>query len=340
MCCPACGADLDLSAEALVCAGGGHRFPIEKELPLLFAPNDWSDARGDVTEAMKAFYEETPFPDYEEFDSLASLVEKARRGRFARLLDEQLPPGIRVLECGCGTGQLSSFLSVANREVFAADMCVNSLRLGQQFKRENELTRVHFFQMNLFRPAFRPGSFDLVVSNGVLHHTSEPRLAFEAISRLVKPGGHLLVGLYHRYGRLVTDLRRVVFGVSRDRFTFLDPNLREGAFESGSGRWRAWFRDQYKNPHESKHTIGEVIGWLREIGFEFVSSVPHPKPFQPFLDSDRLFEPEASGSRLERWLAELGTLRGGSREGGFFVVIGRRPPDRDRPVLSPGDRSS
>ena len=178
--------------------------------------------------------------------------------------------------------------------------------------------------MNLFRPAFKPGSFDLVVSNGVLHHTADPFRAFQSISRLVKPGGYLLVGLYHRYGRLITDLRRLVFRFSRDRFTGLDPNLRMGGF--AAAKWRAWFMDQYKNPHESKHTIGEVLGWLDEIGFDFVQSIPHSKPFRPFSDRENLFESKIPGNTLERAIVELGMIASGSREGGFFVVIGRRPP--------------
>ena len=40
---------------------------------------------------------------------------------------------------------------------------------------------------------------------------------------------------------------------------------------------------------------------------------------------EALFEPEAPGSPLERWLSELAMVANGSREGGFFVVIGRRP---------------
>ena len=138
------------------------------------------------------------------------MSQKARRGIFAKLLDDQVPPGARIVECGCGTGQLSNFLSVANRTVFGADMCLNSLRLGQRFKQQHGLSRAHFVQMNLFRPVFAPGSFDLVISNGVLHHTAEPFRAFRSISTLVKPGGYILVGLYHRWGRLITDFRRRV----------------------------------------------------------------------------------------------------------------------------------
>ncbi len=324
LCCPACGADFAQDGAGLSCSGCGHRFEVTDGIPLLFWPNQWEGAGEDVTDAVKLFYEETPFPNYDDFDSVGSLIEKARQGRFAKLLDDQVPPGTRILECGCGTGQLTNFLSIANRTVFGTDICLNSLKLGRGFQRKNRLANAHFLQMNLFRPVFKPASFDLVVSSGVLHHTSDPFRAFQSISKLVKPNGYLLVGLYHRYGRLITDFRRQVFRYTRDCFTFLDPNLRRGGF--AAAKRRAWFMDQYKHPHESKHTIGEVLGWLRETGFRFVTSVPRSKPFQPFGDADSLFRPEAPGSWLERLLVELGMIARGSREGGFFVVTARRDP--------------
>jgi SAM-dependent methyltransferase len=324
LCCPGCGADLAPGGSGLCCSGCGHRFEVVDGIPLLFWPNEWDASQGDVTDAVKRFYEETPFPNYDDFDSVGSLIEKARQGRFAKLLDDQVPPGTRILECGCGTGQLTNFLSIANRTVFGTDICLNSLALGRDFQRRNRLGSAHFLQMNLFRPIFKPASFDLVVSSGVLHHTSDPFRAFQSISKLVKPNGYLLVGLYHRYGRLITDLRRQVFRWSGDRFTFLDPNLRRGGF--AAAKRRAWFMDQYKHPHESKHTIGQVLGWLRETGFRFVTSVPRSKPFQPFGDADSLFRAEPPGSWLERWMVELGMALRGSREGGFFVVTARREP--------------
>jgi SAM-dependent methyltransferase len=323
-CCPKCGAGLTLAAEALRCEGCGQSFPIDDRIPMLFWPNDWDDQKRDVTEIVKAFYEETPFPNYDDFDSVASLAAKARQGLFAKLLDEQVPPGlgVRIIECGCGTGQLSNFLSIANRTVFATDMCLNSLRLGRDFAERHGLGHVRFVQMNLFRPAFKPESFHLVISNGVLHHTSDPFLAFQSIGRLVRPGGYLLVGLYHRYGRLITDARRVLFRLSGDRLKFLDPNLRRE--ESSAAKKKAWFADQYKHPHESKHTIGQTLRWLDETGFRFIKSIPISKPLRTFSDDEKLFLPDVSGNAFERFLTEFGMIASGSREGGFFIVIGRK----------------
>jgi hypothetical protein len=139
----------------------------------------------------------------------------------------------------------------------------------------------------------------------------------------VKPGGYILIGLYHRYGRLITDLRRTSFKLTGNRFKWLDPNLRR--VDTDDPKRTAWFMDQYKNPHESKHTIGEVIGWLDGIGYSFVKSIPHSKPFSPMQENESLFTPEEHGNGIERLAVELGMIREGSQEGGFFVVIGRRP---------------
>jgi SAM-dependent methyltransferase/uncharacterized protein YbaR (Trm112 family) len=322
LCCPRCGGALQVANGSTTCAGCGQRFQTADGIPLLFWPTEWAASEPDVTAIVQAFYEKTPFPNYDDFDSIGSLVEKARHGLFAKLLDDQIPMHAGVLEVGCGTGQLSNFLSVANRTVIGTDICLNSLRLAQQFKEKNRLNHAHFLQMNLFRPVFRPGIFDLVISNGVLHHTANPFLAFKSIASLVRPGGHILVGLYHRYGRLITDTRRVLFRISGDRLKFLDPNLRKA--QSSAEKKQAWFMDQYKHPHESKHTIGETLGWLRQLNFDFVKSIPRSVPFRPFSAAERLFEPEEPGNALERAMVELGMTFRGSQQGGFFIVIGRR----------------
>ena len=181
MCCPGCGGDLELAAESLSCVGCGRRFEIADNVPLLFLPNEWSDTREDITESMKAFYEETPFPNYDEFDSVASLVAKARRGRFAKLLDDQIAPGSRVIECGCGTGQLSQYIQLNNNHVLGIDMFLASLGLAVEHKLRNALMRSSFAQMNIFNLALKDGYFDIVISHSVLHHTYDVRRAFEHI---------------------------------------------------------------------------------------------------------------------------------------------------------------
>jgi SAM-dependent methyltransferase len=271
---------------------------------------------------MQAFYEKTPFPNYEDFDSAEALRLKARRGVFAKLLDEQIRHGSSILEVGCGTGQLSNFLGMTwGRTVIGADGCLRSLQLAENFRRENEIKGTRFLHMNLFRPVFPEESFDFVVCNGVLHHTSDPYLGFQTISKLVKRGGFILIGLYNKYSRLATDFRRWMFRVSGDRMQFLDRQIRDRA--ANQGRKQAWFLDQYKNPYESKHTFGEVQDWFKENGFEFMNSIPKARG-ESFATDERLFEPHEPGTALSHFLVQAGETLIGGRDGGFFIMIGKR----------------
>jgi len=321
--CPACGEDLKTDGSRLECSSCSSHYPCDDGILLVFRSNEWGDSKTDVTEIIKSFYEKTPFPNYEDLDSIESLREKAQKGFFARLLNEQIPYGARILEAGCGTGQLSNFLAIPwGRTVFATDICLNSLRLGHAFKQKNRIDNVAFMQMNLFQPVFKPDSFDFVICNGVLHHTSDPFLGFQSLLRLVKKGGFIIIGLYNAYGRIPTDIRRFIFRLTQNRFRFLDPRLRDKNLSDV--RKHTWFMDQYKNPHESKHTIGEVMRWFDQCGVEFINSIPKTKAFEPFSPDEKLFEANRRGTKLDHFLVEMGLLLSGGREGGFFIMIGRK----------------
>jgi len=187
ICCPNCGNNLILN-ENIDCSKCGAKYSVDNGIPLLFSPNNWDGE--DVTGRVKSFYEETPFPNYEDMENTGDLIQKAEKGVFAKLLNEQIPFNCKVLEVGCGTGQLSNFLGITQRQVTGTDMCLNSLKLANDFKARNQLDRVDFYQMNLFKPCFKKGSFHLVICNGVLHHTSKPFEGFKAISKLVKKNNH------------------------------------------------------------------------------------------------------------------------------------------------------
>ncbi len=320
--CPACRGDLEISDEGVKCFACANRYEIEEDIPLLFWPNEWDDAKKDVTDIVKAFYEKTPFPNYEEQENIGDLVQKANGSFFPRLLNEQIPFNIRVLEVGCGTGQLSNFLGAAHRSIFGADICLNSLKMGQGFKKKNNLERVGFYQMNLFKPIFKEETFPLVICNGVLHHTGDPFGGFKSISKLVKKGGYIVIGLYNKYGRLITDMRRTIFRMSGDHFKFIDPRLR--TYDRGESKRNAWFADQYKHPREVKHTIGEVLRWFDETGFEFVYGVPNPKAFRTFTMNDSIFKVHPRGRWFDHFITQTHLFFSGSKEGGFFTMIGRK----------------
>ena len=323
LCCPCgCGGHLSQENENLVSRGCGLVFPITDGIPQLFWPHDRCDDTVDVTQRVRAFYEETPFPNYDEHDSLRSLIEKSRKGLYARMLDQAIPYNASVLEVGCGTGQLTNFLGISCRRVVGVDLCLNSLRLANRFRQTHDLERVRFIQGNLFRLPFRPEQFDVLLCNGVLHHTSDPRAGFQHLVPLVRPGGYIVIGLYNRYGRLMTDLRRRIFRLTGGAARWIDPYLR--SVPMSESKSKAWFADQYLHPHESKHTIGEVLEWFEGAGLEFVRGVPSVVNADASSLSD-LFDPTGRGSRWDHFCVQFKEIARGNTEGGFFIMIAKRP---------------
>jgi SAM-dependent methyltransferase len=319
--CPACQGPLRFLHADLFCSTCNQSFGFENGIPCLFWP---TSNEKDVSLVIKEFYEKNPFPSYDALDTADRLVELSRKGIFARLLDNQIPRNWLVLEVGCGTGQLSNFLGIAGRTVFGTDICLNSLNLGQRFKVRNKLKTVSFIQMNLFKPVFSKRLFDIIICSGVLHHTSDPFAGFVSISELLKPGGFIVVGLYNKFGRVWTDVRRSIFKFSKNQLQFLDPYLRRG--DISPAKKRIWFADQYLNPHESKHSFDEVLGWFDKTDFEFINSIPKITQFAAFSQHESLFRENERGTSLDHLIVQLRLALSGGREGGFFIMIGRKKP--------------
>ena len=310
--CPACGGRL----AGLACEVCATRYAEEDGILRLRAP---ADAR---TETVREFYEAAPFPGYPPRDSLAWLRARAERSQFARLLDQAIPGDARIVEVGCGTGQMSLYLARADRLVVGADLTMASLRLAEAARRRFELERVRFVESDLNRPGLTEGAFDVVYCSGVLHHTPDPKAAFAKVAPLARPGGMIVLGLYNSVARIPLRLRRVAARLSNYRWIPFDPVLRERGAEPE--RREAWLRDQYRHPEEHRHTVGEVLGWFAANDVEFVRAYPSAQLQGDDEAPDDLFAPEPDAWWPERWLAQLGWMGSLGGEGGLFVMVGRR----------------
>ncbi len=320
--CPLDGHDLTWDQAAENLNDGLHTYPIRFGIPFLFAPRPMSTANGeDVTEIVKEFYEETPFPNYDGLDSRDIFRQKAHASVAAQLLDEQIPRTAKILEVGCGTGQMTNFLAMSwGRTVVGSDICLNSLKLAGGFRDRFSINNAHFVQMSLLQPFFKEHTFDVIISNGVLHHTGNAAAGFRSIVPMLKPGGHVVIGLYNWLGRLPTLWLRALIERVGSTAALLDSRMR---CEHDVGRRKAWFMDQYKHPHETKHSIDEVMGWFETAGIDFVSCIPTIGDTE-FSNSTKLFEPQPRGTYLDRLSTELELLLSGGVDGGLYIMIGRK----------------
>jgi len=308
--CPACSGALSPDWR---CAGCGAQFDAPDGVPNLRLPGDAP------TEAVRRFYEAAPFPGYRPRESLTGLRARAERSAFAGLLDRAIAGDARIVEVGCGTGQLCLFLSRADRVIVGADLTRASLVLGAAAAARFGLDRVQFVETDLQRPGLKARAFDVVLSSGVVHHTPEPRASFARLAALARPGGTIVVGVYNAVARLPSRLRRLTARLTRFRIVPFDPVLRDRAAEPA--RRHAWLRDQYQHPVEHRHTIAEVQRWFSDNDVEFLRTYPSAVFGD---DSTALFEPAVDNWWVERAIAQLGWMRTLGREGGLFFAIGRR----------------
>jgi ubiquinone/menaquinone biosynthesis C-methylase UbiE len=102
----------------------------------------------------------------------------------------------RVLDVGAGTAQIPIELCRrhATAEVIAIDMAEHMLRVGRANVERAELSsRIRLQRCDAKRMPFADATFDVVMSNSIVHHIPEPFTVFAEMARVVKPGGLLFV---------------------------------------------------------------------------------------------------------------------------------------------------
>ena len=299
-------------------SGDKNEFNIINGIPDFFIQDS-----GKLSLTQSNFYDEVKFPNYDEIDDFISLLNKSEKSTFFKKLDDEIKMHAKVLEVGCGTGQLSLFLSRYQREIFAIDLAIRSLELGENFRKKNNIENLFFLRMSLFNLFFKENFFDVIVSNGVLHHTENPKLAFAELTKYLKKDGYIVIGLYHRYGRIYTKIRQFLIKTFGDSLKFLD---RKNLDKNSSKEKRfAWFMDQYKNPKESTHTFSEILNWFEKNNIEFMSSIPFSFP-EHSLVYQKLFEKRKKNSKIEILFNEITQCFSPHqiKEGGFFIMIGKK----------------
>jgi hypothetical protein len=67
-----------------------------------------------------------------------------------------------------------------------------------------------------------------------------------------------------------------------------------------------------------------VLAWFDQFAVEFINSIPKAVVRKSSSSDEKLFEPNRQGTRVDRFWVQVRMLLEGSREGGLFVMIGRK----------------
>jgi len=108
-------------------------------------------------------------------------------GRLRRLIEFLGPRrGERALDVACGPGIVTAALDQAGLLSCGVDLTLEMLR-------EAASRGGRFVQGDTVRLPFKEAAFDVVVCRNSLHHVLDPAAAMREMTRVVRPGGRLVV---------------------------------------------------------------------------------------------------------------------------------------------------
>jgi 2-polyprenyl-3-methyl-5-hydroxy-6-metoxy-1,4-benzoquinol methylase len=237
------------------------------------------------------FYKQLPFNYKESIDAEVERVRTSNTDNLYPQLTTIIDKTSRVLEVGCGTGWLSNMIAnILDCSVTGIDFNPVAIERAREVARVLNLeTQFQVGDLFLYEPA---QLFDVVISFGVLHHTDNCHYAIQRICRsYVRPGGFVLIGLYHLYGRQpfldhFQEMKKA--GVTEEtlyaRYKQLHSSIKDET------HLRSWFRDQVLHPHETQHTLKEMVPLLEGEGMKLLSTSING--FAPIDSVEPLFDEE------------------------------------------------
>jgi len=276
------------------------------------------------TDSVKSFYKKNPFPGYKSIDNKFSILKKGNNNIIFKKLKNLFDNNKKILEVGSGTCQLSSFFAIGStNEVCAFDATYESLDEGRKFAEKNKIKNIKFVQGNILQNNFKKNYFDLVLTNGVLHHTTDPYLGFKNSIHALKRGGVIVVGLYNSYGRFTTLVLRLIYKIFGKKFAaFLDPVTRNMKVEKKEKE--TWVEDQFNHPLETTYSFSEINKWFIENNINLISTVPSATKLN-FLEIKENDLKKGTKNDLNKFhiLTEISMIFNSfGKDGGLFLFIG------------------
>ena len=152
-----------------------------------------------------------------------------------------LPPRCRILELGCGPGDL--WLQNLERIPGGWHMTLSDLSAGMVRRAQRSLadhSQAFDFQViDAQSIPFGDGSFDAVLANHVLYHVPDREKALAEMRRVLRPGGKLYASTVGRAH--LRELYALVGKIDAEAFGYDDSTCEAFLLENGGAQLSRWF---------------------------------------------------------------------------------------------------
>lgn len=180
-----------------------------------------------------------------------------------------------LLDIGCGTGEKSLVYTELGANVTGIDVNENAIAMAK--KRAIEwglyLKNKTKFRVSSVFEIEKDSLFDIVVSDGMIHHTADPEIAFDKFACLLRPGGVLILGVGEPCGFFQRQLQRYfvnkIAGSDNERLRIdiammLFKEKLERASKVSGRSIRAAAYDLFINPQIVPVAFRDIRKWMKE----------------------------------------------------------------------------
>jgi 2-polyprenyl-3-methyl-5-hydroxy-6-metoxy-1,4-benzoquinol methylase len=183
---------------------------------------------------------------------------------FTKLSPEKFIEKKYCLDAGCGIGRYSyAMMKLGAKQVDSIDISEEGVKKCKSINPNTEIKNILELKPNK--------KYDFVLSWGVLHHTSDPRVAFSKVASQVKQdGGYLHVMLYHKdTQKYYEEGRKIWKDFSKEqRLEY----CKKKVTEMGWGTIHGWY-DALNPKYNFSYSENEIKKWFEEEGFKKIKLI-------------------------------------------------------------------
>jgi SAM-dependent methyltransferase len=195
-----------------------------------------------------------------------------------------MPAGAQFGDIACGTGlmMLDYAKEFPEAKFIGYDLSATSVGLVNKTLDAEKVTNARAHEQNIMALE-QASEFDYIVSWGTVHHLPDPRRGVAVLSRALKPGGILRLGVYGYYGNWERRIQREMMRKVADP-SVMDVDARiemTRVWAQGDRNFKnyytappvdlsddSWVVDEFLHVWEKHLRLSDVVSWLGEQHME------------------------------------------------------------------------